>query len=601
MHTTHLAIMMTCLLGLSGCHHPKLHKQPPPPSSQQASPLQLVSESGQTYADMLTDVMETLYSNEANIPTISVTKVLQDIQTHLTNLTNSSEHTSTQANQLARFQTYQDRFEHIQDVLQTFLDQVSATQWVEAAHNQNLNQRLTQFADHVQLDNEDLTLDTLNTLLTQLNNLVQLEQAANTEPNFETVLSNTLNNDYDNALINFNQTYQLQANHQSLTLATPAYIQQLIQFLEDIDATNLSEAKTLYEAMIFTQNATILYQAFQGELSDQQRAERFEAYFPGIRTTIVQTGLSDGDAVYNAITNQTQQTTEARLSPQQVKKLLNHPQAPQVMPFILSSIIDPIQRPAAGWIAQKETWNLEVIAEVIANLIAYVNDPNQQPTKIQLADYANIPALFVSGEMKPNTTIAEARRLAAETGISQAWQLLFNKPQAVIQQLINAKQEQIELQEHKKVTWDSLFKNLNLKSTSTPETLTIGDVLTPISFLNHLSESLIQQADHDDAAKNNQADDQDNINQYPLLKRTLKKIASQHYPKAQTAFEQLIEQDQQPKSDIDNLPTPFAYLKDLNHLIKALQTLIDPNQTNPAFTQLIHTIETAIQTTNTTP
>lgn len=591
MHTTHLTIMMTCLLGLSGCHHPKLHTQgiqiPPPPSSQQASPLQLASESGQTYLNMLTEVTQTLYTASPNLADISVTEVQQDIQTHLTDLTNISDPNQPQADQLTRFQTYQERFKHIQEVLQTFLNQVTATQWVEAAHNDNLNQKLTQFADHIQRDNEELTLDTLNTLLTQLNNLVQLELAAHTEPNVETILSNILNNDYATALSNLNQTYPLQANHESLTQATPAYIQQLIQFLEDIDVTHLSEPKTLYEAMSFTQDATILYQAFQGELSEQQRAERFETYFPGISTSIQQTGLSDGDAVYNAITNQTQQTTEARLSPQQVKKLLNHPQAPQVMPFILSSIIHPIQRPA-GWIAQKDTWSLEVTAEVIANLIAYVNNPNQQPTKIQLADYANIPDLFVS---QPNTTVAEARRLAAETGISQAWQLLFNKPQAVIQQLIIAKQQPIDLQDSKKETWNSLFKNLNLKSTSTPETLTIGDVLAPISFLNYLTPNLIQQADHDQAAKNDQPDNQGNINQYPLLKRTLKKLASQHYAAAQTTFEQLIEQDQTrqqqlstdssseaDENPIAEQPVPFAYLAHLYALLQGLEKVMDTDQ-----------------------
>jgi hypothetical protein len=581
---SYLASVMAATLGMSGCDE-KLTTQS----------LQTAYDQGQMYTNMIVDLKTTdAVGESANSSTqplilaLSVTEVQARIESVVDALTHITNRTLLQDERLERFKTYQTLFENIQTSFKTYFKLVQDTKYVIDCNNAHLATLFETFNTHLVKTNDELTLNNLNTMVDALHNLIQLEQAAVAEKAFAAVLTNALQGQYEAAVTAFDQGFALHESRQSLSTKAPVFVQQLEDFLIDIQE-NDDQGILLKDAANFTIDAQKLYQAFQNNLTDQAYIERFNAYFEGIQNALNQAyGLGDGNAVYQAIVNKPEPNLQAELAPSEVKVLLNTRQYAAVMQYILTQLRTYQATSLAGVIAQNNLETIDKLDQVLANLIAFLEHPEQTSTTISLAQYQNIIELLSAANIGAADSVEAARNAVQGNPEWMPWVALFSKPYAVIQQLIIDKKQSLTIDKDKLKSWRELFRLIaHPLDPQVHRIISVKNIQVALVTLHGLTPELISAADANGAVHNNKGKDG---KQYPVLKRMLKQLAGHHYRKAETEFEKLKPEVSQQDGSV--FATSMTYLDDLVQFIDAL---VEAGEEAAALQAEVRFIQTAYQ------
>jgi hypothetical protein len=578
MKKTILATMIASILGMTGCGD----KSKPTSATEE---LQTLADQGQSYSTMILDITMTnatggQLTQAASIKTMPLTDVKARIGSVIETLNNIANRTLLQDEKLERFQTYQDTFADIQTELKTYFEAVNNTQFVADANNAQLKAKFDEISADLEKGDDALTLGDTEELIASLHNLVHLEQAAVAEKAFTAVLTHALQGQYEEAVTAFDQGYALHENRQSLSTKTPAFVDQLENFLKDIDEKDANGVQ-LMKAANFTTDAQKLYQAFQVNFTDAQYIALFDAYFTGIKGEInKEGGLGDGNAVYNAINaTDTKQaitgTTMAELSPNEVKALLSDSGYREVMKYILTQLRSYNTTQTAGLIAQTNMTDVAKLDEVLANLIAYIDAPKKAPSTIALTTFAVIANLMNLAGVNNDTSLSGAATLAHNSETAQDWELILTQLPEVIAKLFAEKKDTLAGNNS-----DNTFTKASTTLSNVAQK-TVGHVRTALAFVNGVTVAL-------NTAFSTEA----------KLKEMVENMADNNFSAAATSFASL-----KPAEGGDNYVSALnegkpAYLADLKNLTQELANAVaagNDGKTAAAVLADVTFIETAFE------
>ncbi|MBL6734983.1 MAG: hypothetical protein ISP86_03775, partial [Shewanellaceae bacterium] len=157
---SYLASVIVAVFGMSGCD-----------GQVTTQSLQTAYDQGQLYTNMIVDLKTTDAVGElADSSTqpltldLSVTEVQARIESVIDALTHITNPTLLQDERLERFKTYQTLFENIQTSFKTYFKLVQDTKYVIDFNNAHLATLFETFNTHLVKNNDELTLNNLNTI-----------------------------------------------------------------------------------------------------------------------------------------------------------------------------------------------------------------------------------------------------------------------------------------------------------------------------------------------------------------------------------------------------------------------------------------------------